>query len=418
MIDRRQFVGAGGLLGSLAWVGCAASGRHEEQPALAAEQADFATARDYFPWSRNETYLNNAGMHPSGVHAIRAAEEYLQSVLRGPGHGKSFGERGFDEVRELYGRLIGALPSEIAFVQSTLTGENIVAGGLGLHDGRGNVVTDELHYHGGTYIYRMLEKAGLELRVVPQRDWKLDLEDYRRLIDGKTRLVAMTLVSNLNGYFHDARAVSDLAHEHGAYVYADVVQAAGCVPVDVRAMGIDFCCASTYKWLMGLRGLGLLYVREELQGKVLRRTQFGDRQYGNFEYHYFPGSPPGDAPVTWEPRSGAVMYEVGNVANVAVAALREALVYILTLGVENILAHARPLVTQLAEELPKLGYPCITPAGSPTPIVAFLVGKPEETAVRLKKGNVVAKVKWNQLRISPSVFNNQEDAEELLRALA
>jgi selenocysteine lyase/cysteine desulfurase len=101
-----------------------------------------------------------------------------------------------------------------------------------------------------------------------------------------------------------------------------------------------------------------------------------------------------------------------------VAALREALVYILTLGVENILAHARPLVTQLAEELPKLGYPCITPAGSPTPIVAFLVGKPEETAVRLKKGNVVAKVKWNQLRISPSVFNNQEDAEKLLRALA
>ena len=88
------------------------------------------------------------------------------------------------------------------------------------------------------------------------------------------------------------------------------------------------------------------------------------------------------------------------------------------LGVDNILAHARPLCDRLIEELPRFGYPSITPAGSPTPIAAFLVDNPEETQAKLKKANVVAKVKWRQMRVSPSVFNTDEDIERLLDALS
>ena len=199
---------------------------------------------------------------------------------------------------------------------------------------------------------------------------------------------------------------------------ADVVQAAGCIPLDVRAMGIDFCSASTYKWLMGLRGMGLFYVREELQGDVLKPMMYGDKQYAGFEYHYFPGSPPGDEGISLTERSGGAMYEVGNVASIAGPAQEQALKYILKLGVDNILAHAKPLCDRLIEELPRLGYPSITPPGSPTPIAAFLVDNPEETRAKLKKANVVAKVKWRQMRISPSVFNTDEDIERLLDALS
>jgi selenocysteine lyase/cysteine desulfurase len=112
------------------------------------------------------------------------------------------------------------------------------------------------------------------------------------------------------------------------------------------------------------------------------------------------------------------MYEVGNVASIAIGAQRESLKYILKLGVDNILAHAKPMCDRLIEELPKLGYPCITPPGSPTPITAFLVDNPDETRAKLKKANVAAKVKWRQMRVSPSVFNNQEDIERLLSALS
>ena len=416
--DRRDFLAGSAALGSGMFFGCSAADSKIADAALTAENADFATARAAFPWSTKQAFLNNAGRHPCGVHSVNAARRYLDYILDGPGEGAGFGEKQFHEVKALYGELINAKASEIALVQSTLIGENLVALGLGLHDGKGNVVTDELHYHGGSYIYRRLQDAGLELRIIKQKDWQVSPEQYERAIDNDTKLVSLTLVSNINGFLYDSKAISEIAHAHGAYVYADVVQAAGCVPVDMRAMGIDFCSASTYKWLMGMRGIGLFYVREELQGDVLKPMMYGDKQYSNFEFHHFPGSPPGETPVSYQPRDGAQMYEVGNVSNVAGAAQREALKYILKLGVDNILAHAKPLCDKLIEELPKLGYPCITPLGSPTPITAFLVENPEETSAKLKAAKVAAKVKWKQMRVSPSVFNTMADVDQLLDALS
>ena len=417
-LDRRHFLSGSAALGSGMFFGCDSADSKTPDTVLTAEDASFDTARVAFPWSTKEVYLNNAGRHPCGLHAVNAAREYLEFILGGPGDGANFGERQFHEVKELYGQLIGAKASEIALVQSTLTGENLVALGLSLHSGKGNVVVDELHYHGGAYIYRRLQEAGLELRIIKQKDWQVTPADYEQAIDKDTKLVSLTLVSNINGYLYDSKAISDIAHANGAYVYADVVQAAGCVPVDVRAMGIDFCSASTYKWLMGLRGLGLFYVREELQGEVLKPTMYGDKQYANFEFHYFPGSPPGDKPISYRNRDGAEMYEVGNVSNIAGAAQREALKYILKLGVDKILAHAKPMCDKLIDELPKLGYPCITPPGSPTPITAFLVDDPEATNAKLKKANVTAKIKWKQMRVSPTVFNTMDDVDQLLNALA
>jgi selenocysteine lyase/cysteine desulfurase len=169
---------------------------------------------------------------------------------------------------------------------------------------------------------------------------------------------------------------------------------------------------------MGMRGLGLFYVREELHGEVLKPMMYGDKQYANFEFHYFPGSPPGETPISYQSREGAEMYEIGNVSNIAGAAQREALKYILKLGVDNILAHAKPMCDKLIAELPKLGYPCITPPGSPTPITGFLVENPKETNAKLKAANVVAKIKWKQLRVSPTVFNTLADVDQLLDALS
>ncbi len=106
-----------------------------------------------------------------------------------------------------------------------MIGENLVALGLDLLGGKGNVVVDELHYHGGRYLHRRLKDGGLELRIVKQQDWRVTPEQYERVIDKRTRLVSLTLVSNVNGYLHDSKAISAIAHANGAYVYADVVQA-------------------------------------------------------------------------------------------------------------------------------------------------------------------------------------------------
>ena len=112
----------------------------------------------------------------------------------------------------------------------------------------------------------MRQKAGLDVRFVKNRDWQTDVRDIERVVDRKTKLISIALVSNVNGYLQDVKAISDLAHAHGAYVYADIIQCAGAIPIDVKAMGIDFAACSTYKWLMGVKGYGFYYVREDLQG--------------------------------------------------------------------------------------------------------------------------------------------------------
>jgi selenocysteine lyase/cysteine desulfurase len=231
-------------------------------------------------------------------------------------------------------------------------------------------------------------------------------------------------VSYINGYLHhDIRSITDLVHSNGGYVYTDVVQAAGAVPIDMRAMGIDFAACSSYKWLMGARGFGYLYVRDALQGDVMRRTQYGDRQFSDFEYHIFPYDPPGPRPATWQQQHGAgSFYEVGNISNVAGAGQLESLAYILRLGVDNIRAHARPLTAMLRQELPRLGYPCITPENNETPTVSFIVKDTVAARAKAKKANVTVKIgesiKWHHMRVSTSVYNTRGDVDKLLNALS
>ena len=198
--------------------GCSSADSKTSDAALTADDAGFETARQAFPWSTKQVYLNNAGRHPCGMHSVNAAREYLDFILGGPGDGANFGERQFREVKELYGQLIGAKASEVALIQSTLIGENLVALGLELHGGKGNVVTDEMHYHGGAYIYRRLQEAGLELRIIKQKDWQVPVEEYERAIDKNTKLVSLTLVSNINGYLYDSKANTRVSRGSGRRV--------------------------------------------------------------------------------------------------------------------------------------------------------------------------------------------------------
>jgi len=367
-----------------------------------------------FLWPSNQTYLNSAGLHPISVATRKAIDRYLDFQLRGPGSGRQpVAEDARNQVKALYAKLINAKPHEIAFIQSTQIGENIVADGLGLPEAGGNIVTDEFHFHGGLYHLKQLEARGMELRIVKPRDWRIAPADLERAVDSDTKLVALTLVSNTNGFMHDAKGVADLAHSHGAYFYADVIQAAGCVPFDVQASGVDFCAAATYKWLMGLRGFGYLYVREELHDRLTTR-RFGDRHYRNFEYENVAA----ETSFRWDPLQGAAKYEVGSFSDVAAAAQLESLHYLLETGVDRIQKQVFPLTRRVRREVAKLGYEAITPEESPAPIASFLVRNEAATAGRLRRANINAKVKWGQLRVSPSVFNSQQDVDRLLEALA
>ena len=380
---------------------------------------DFDLVRNDFPRARTAAYFDNASSHPLSVHSAAALHRYIDWITNEVGDPwwPSWAAPR-NESKNLFARLINARPEEIAFARSTVEAESNLLNGMREWLSTGNVVTHDLHYSAALYNYKMRQMEGLDVRVVRHRDWGLDVRDVERAVDRHTRLISIALVSNVNGYLADVKAISDLARAHNAYLYADIIQAAGAVPIDVKAMGIDLAACSTFKWLMGVKGFGFLYVRADLQGTVVKPSQHS----GGVRYNYPPWverPDPALPEISISPSSGPACYEVSYPSYEGAICAQESLRYIHQLGVHNIRNHVRTLTDRLQEELPAIGYPSITPRGNESPILAFVAKDPQSTITKLRSAGVHAAMRWgNKMRISPSVFNNQEDVDRLLKALS
>ncbi len=356
-----------------------------------------------------EVCLNNARWHPMSKGAQRAVLEYTEYKARGVW----VPQPGLNSVESV------AVRRSFAFVNSTTAGENMIVAALGLHQpGKFNIVTDALHFEGSLYLYQELAKRGVEVRIVKPRGWAIEMVDLEKMVDKNTRLVALSKISFINGFEHDLKAVCDLAHAHGAYVYADVVQAAGCMPLNVRESNIDFLASASYKWLMGDFGLGFVYVRKDLLPK-LQRTQWSYRQIAGYDYHAFPGDGAGSFPGSYAQHEDAAGYfETGTYANGVLAVLTYSLPWLQSVGVANIQRHALELNGVLRAEMPRLGYECITPESSRGAIVGFRVKDDAGTAAKLKAKKIDVGLSAGRMRISPSVYNTRGDVEALLAALS
>jgi selenocysteine lyase/cysteine desulfurase len=380
---------------------------------------DFESIRKEFPRAVEQTYLDAAAHMPLSLYTAEGMRRYLDFHMYGAGQGRGeYAAEALRQVKPLFARLINAKPSEIGFVMCTKAGEAAVVNGLDIQASGGNVVTNDLHYAGSLHDYIGRRKAGLDVRIVKHRDWRIDLRDMERAIDKKTRLVSITPVSNVNGHVENTKAIADLAHAYGAYVYADIIQAAGSVPVDVQAWGVDFAACSCYKWLQGARGAGFLYVREDLQGRVLRDLVYPG--YVDFNYSPWVTAPdPARDEFPYRPPKDGRRYEPGNVSYVSYAGQYEALKRMLAWGVANIYAHTKPLCDRLKKELPALGYRLITPSEAASSIVVVQAKDLAATRKKLERANIqVTTTGQNRLRISPALYNNMQDIDRLLAALA
>lgn len=363
-------------------------------------------------------YLDSGSTHPFSIGARAAIDAY--TAARGiPGGPRA----GADDNRILanFARLINADRDEVAFVQSTTTAEHMIVDGLGLiGDGAqgAHIVTDTLHFFGSFPLYEGLAEQGAEVTWLRPRDGRIRIEDVARAITPRTKLVALSLVSTFNGFEHDLAEVCRLAHAQGALVYADIVHAAGCVPLDVKASGVDFAACSSYKWLMADFGLGFVYARKEAQAR-LRRQRYGYYGIARFESHVYPFDPPGESIADFAMRDDAMgRFATGTYSHITAVQLDHSLQYILDLGVERINAHARTLTDRLKEELPRLGYEVATPRESRAPLVTCVMENARSLAPRLEAAGVRLTVGRNRFRATPSVFNDMDDIDRLLRALA
>jgi selenocysteine lyase/cysteine desulfurase len=422
-LDRRDLLRGLGSLAAAAALTPRDAGAGSREPSHAdtpfvpgfPRKADFRIADGY-------TYLSGAFTHPMPIAAAEAYHAVVtrRSTIGTPRGAPPGGTFNHPEAKAAFARLINAKPNEISFLPNTSTGENLVVECLGIGKVDGNVVTDGLHFEGALVHLYELEKQGLDLRVVmPTREGRIELKDLERVVDRKTKLIEVSLVSMYNGFQHDLETVCDLAHAHGAYVYADIIQGVGAVPLDVKASGVDFAATATYKWLMGDFGLGFFYCREDLLGTVVRRPHWSYESAPDIDIHLSPLDPQSPKPVTWTPGATAGQYfELGTMAYGVNAALGVSIPYIQQLGVENIQRHRQPLIDRLQKEMPQLGFVPQTPLDSTSPIVTFAHRDAERIRRKLEAARVNVRVADYWIRIAPSVYNDMADVDRLLDALA
>ena len=408
-MNRRDFF-AVGLTGALS---AATFGKGQRQTATTQNEE----IRDAFPRLKEETYLNAAGMMPLGTFSLEGLHQYLAFQQLGPADGRGTYVRDMQsQIRSLFAALIGAEESEVGLVHCTKAGEQIVLDALEeLRQGK-NIVTNDLHFTGSLHNLIGLQQAGRDVRIVRARDWAVPFEAMEAAIDDRTALVAVSLVSNINGHVEDIEALSRLAHAHGALVYADIIQAAGIVPLDVKQMGIDVAACSCYKWLYGVHGTGFLFVRQALQGTRLPDHLFPGRAHHN----YAPWVEHVDAAhgdFIYEARHDARRYQPGHVSYLGYCAAYEGLKFLQEVGVENALAHSMRLNHRLKAQLDPDRYRCISPDVDRSPIITFITKDPDAVRQRLMEAKVVVSLGGNRMRVSPALYNNEADIDLLTEVL-
>lgn len=362
------------------------------------------------------TYLNSGSQHPLSIGARAEAYKYLSHRALDPELADY--DRHDHGLMEKYAKLVNADLNEITFVQSTTAGEQMILRALGLPEPGGHVVTDILHFFASLPLYEEMARQGMKVTFVRARDGRIPLEDMEKAITPGTRLVSLSLVSTINGFQHDLKAVCDIAHKNGALVYADIIHAAGCVPVDLHGSGVDFAAGASYKWLMGEFGLGFLYARRSVQPQI-KRTNYGYYGMSAFQSHVYPFDPPGDSVADYAFEDSATgQFALGTHSHTVIPILNHSLDYILKVGVENIQSHAQTLVSRLKQELPERGFTLMTPLEAKTPIVTcVLENAREKLGKKLQDAKVVITVSRNRFRITPSVFNDMGDIDRLLNVL-
>ncbi|HVP40996.1 MAG TPA: aminotransferase class V-fold PLP-dependent enzyme, partial [Candidatus Krumholzibacteriaceae bacterium] len=171
---------------------------------------DLEELRRDFPVTKHKIYLNHAAHSPLPKPVRDAMWKYVEDF-------SEYGEAtDLDDGKSCFARLVNAAEDEVALVENTSMGLNITANMLDYPSGS-NVVTTDLEYPAAVYPW-MKKKLGVTLRYVGNKAGKILLEDLKKAVDDKTVAVIISHVEYANGFRFDLKAVSEIAHRHGAYL--------------------------------------------------------------------------------------------------------------------------------------------------------------------------------------------------------
>lgn len=369
--------------------------------------SSFDAYRAQFPVLEKQLYFNHAGVAPTSVRVANAVREWMDDVVNhGVKHERSWEARA-EHARKLAARIIGAEPEEIAFVRNTSHGLGLVAEGLDWKPGDEVAVAASIEYPSNVYPWLHLKDRGVTVREIVAREGGVTPEAVAEAITPRTRVVSVSSVQFASGYRTDLDAVGEVCERSGVLLCVDGIQSVGCMPVDVKRSRIHFLSADSHKWMLGISGIGFLYVSKEVLPR-LRPVLVGWRSTTdawNFNRSHF------------ELRADATKLEEGSHAFTGIYALAAALELLLEVGMPAVQTRIQELLVSLDEGLRAMG--CDT---GPSPehragILTFLPrgGDGRALAAWLGERDVSLSLRRGRIRLSPHFYNQPQELERLLR---
>jgi selenocysteine lyase/cysteine desulfurase len=363
-----------------------------------------------FPVAGQWAYLDHAAVAPlpsrSG-DALRAwtLDQEQNGVVNWPAW-----EENVEATRQQIARLINAERDEIALVNSTTQGIGLVAEGFPWRDGDSVVVPAE-EYPSNIYPWMNLASRGVSVRLVPTREGRVWPEDLLAAMDATTRLLAVSHVEFASGFRNDLDLLTELCHARDVAIFVDAIQGLGPLLIDVRRTPIDFLAADGHKWLLGPEGAGLFYVRRDWLER-LRPIGVG--------WHSVVGSY-NSPEIDFRLKPSAERWEGGSFNMPGLQALGSSVSLLLEIGLEAV--SARILDRALAvRQIAAAALWRVSGSLRPEDLSGIVALEhdevPAHTAAEiLRKQRIAVCARRGRLRISPHVYNDDDDLDRLRVAL-
>lgn len=373
-------------------------------------------------------YLDSAASAQKPNQVIDAEAEFYRhgyaAVHRGIHTLSAEATQRMENVRAQAASFLNARTAEeLIFVRGTTEGINLVANSWGSSQIQAgdNIIITMMEHHANIVPWQMLcERTGAELRVIPLNpDGTLQLDVWRELLDDRTRLLAITHVSNVLGTENPVAEMTALAHQHGAKVLVDGAQAVMHHSVDVQALDCDFYTFSAHK-LYGPTGIGILYVKEDIL-QAMPPWEGGGSMIATVSLT--DGTTYARAP--WR-------FEAGTPNTGGIIALGAAIEYVSALGLDNIQAYEQSLMEYALAEMASVPDINLYGPAHRQGVIAFNLGKHHAYDVGSFLDNYGVAVRTGHhcamplmafynvpamCRASLAIYNTQEEVDRLVAGL-
>lgn len=307
-----------------------------------------------------------------------------------------------DRIRNKISRLIHCAPDDIAFVPNASTALGLLLAGIDWQPGD-QVLTLEHEFPNNLYAPGLLQRFGVESIACP---W----EQFYESVNSRTRLAVLSSVNYNTGFAPPLAEIAEFLHARGALLFVDGTQSVGALQFDVSRVRPDMLAVHAYKWLLSPNGAGFFYIaphlRERLEPNVIGWRSHRDWRNVDNLHHGVP-----------ELAATAEKYEGGSVSFALLYAMEASLDLLLEIGLETIERRVLELALKTREIVCELGA-AVAHCGSSIVAARFAQHDVSALARALKERRVLVSARRGHLRVSPHLYNNEEDLEILARSLA